>query len=52
MQGRAHVTHDDISFLAKPALRHRVLTSYKAEAEGVTIEQIIERLVDTVKPGA
>ena len=52
LQGRAHVTHEDISHLAKPALRHRVLTSYKAEAEGVTIEQIIERLVDTVKPGA
>ena len=46
------MTHEDISHLAKPALRHRVLTSYKAEAEGVTIEQIIERLVDTVKPGA
>lgn len=52
LQGRAHVTHEDISHLAKPALRHRVLASYKAEAEGVTIEQIIERLVDTVKPGA
>lgn len=49
LQGRAHVTDDDIRALAKPTLRHRVLLSYRAEAEGVTIEQVIDRLTESVK---
>lgn len=47
--GRAHVTVDDIRRLAAPVLRHRILTNYKAEAAGITIEQIIQRLLETVK---
>ena len=39
---------DDIAALAHPALRHRVLLSYKAEAEGVTIEDVIDRLLSSV----
>ncbi len=46
--GRAHVTIDDIQQLAPPVLRHRVLVNYRAEAEGVTVEQVIERLVESV----
>jgi MoxR-like ATPase len=34
--------------LAHPALRHRVLLSYKAEAEGMTIEKVIDRLLSTI----
>jgi MoxR-like ATPase len=45
LQGRAHVTPDDIKALAVPVLRHRILVNYRAEAEGVTVENIIERLV-------
>jgi MoxR-like ATPase len=30
-------------------LRHRILISYRAEAEGVTVEQVIDRLLQTVK---
>jgi MoxR-like ATPase len=37
--------------LSHPTLRHRVLVNYRAEAEGVTVENIISRLVETVKPG-
>jgi len=47
--GRAHVSVEDIRRLAGPVLRHRILTNYKAEAAGVTIEQIIQRLLETVK---
>ena len=47
--GRAHVTHDDIRALALPVFRHRILVNYKAEAEGVTVEKVIQRLLETVK---
>ncbi|MGB7328238.1 MAG: MoxR family ATPase [Rubripirellula sp.] len=48
LAGRAHVNMDDIVKLAHPALRHRVLLSYRAEAEGVTIEDVVDRLLETV----
>ena len=48
--GNAHVRHEDIRSLAHPTLRHRVLLSYKAEAEGVTVEDVIDRLLETVSP--
>jgi MoxR-like ATPase len=49
LAGRAHVTVEDIKKLAAPVLRHRVLTNYKAEAAGVTVEQIVSRLLESVK---
>ena len=52
LNGRAHVSLDDIRALAHPTLRHRVLLSYKAEAEGVTIEDVIDRLLTTVASSA
>jgi MoxR-like ATPase len=45
MQGRAHVTEEDIKTLAVPVLRHRILVNYRAEAEGVNVENIVERLL-------
>jgi MoxR-like ATPase len=45
LQGRAHVTPDDIKALAVPVLRHRILVNYRAEAEGVTVENVVERLL-------
>ncbi len=47
-QGRAHVTGDDIRALAAPVLRHRVLLNYRAEADGVSVEQVIEKLIAAV----
>ncbi len=52
LAGRAHVTVDDIQALAHPTLRHRVLLSYKAEAEGVKIEDVIDRLLTSVPTSA
>ena len=50
LKGRAHVTVEDIQVLAAPTLRHRILLNYRAEAEGVRGEDVIRRLLDTVKP--
>ncbi len=49
LQGRSHVSVDDIRVLAAPVLRHRILVNYRAEAEGVNVEKIILRLLETVK---
>ena len=49
LEGRAHVTRDDIRALAAPVLRHRILINYRAEAAGMTVETIIARLLETVK---
>jgi MoxR-like ATPase len=49
LKGRSHVTKEDIQSLAYPVLRHRVLINYRAEAEGVTVEKVIEKLLATVQ---
>ncbi len=49
LQGRTHVSSDDVRVLAAPVLRHRVLVNYRAEGEGVNVETIIRRLLETVK---
>lgn len=49
LEGRSHVTREDIIALAGPVLRHRVLLNYRAEADGVSVEDIITKLVDHVK---
>lgn len=46
LHNRAHVSLDDVRALASPVLRHRVLLNYRAEAEGVTVEHIIQKLLD------
>ncbi|MFQ3169047.1 MAG: MoxR-like ATPase [Limisphaerales bacterium] len=48
LQGRAHVTPDDIKSLAVPVLRHRILPNFKAEAEGVDADKVVEKLLETV----
>ncbi|MDF1825432.1 MAG: MoxR family ATPase [Verrucomicrobiales bacterium] len=45
LDGRSHVTYDDIRAMAGPVLRHRILTNYRAEAEGISIDQVIEKLI-------
>jgi MoxR-like ATPase len=52
LQGRTHVVADDIRALAGPALRHRILVNYRAEAEGAGVETIIRRLLENVKEPA
>jgi MoxR-like ATPase len=52
LQGRTHVSAEDIRVLAAPVLRHRILVNYRAEAEGVTVETVIRRLLDAEKGAA
>jgi MoxR-like ATPase len=46
--GRYHVTYDDIRSMAHPVLRHRVLTNFRAESEGITTDSIVDELLSTV----
>ena len=46
--GRYHVSFDDIRAMAHPVMRHRVLTNFRAESEGVTTDQIIDELLERV----
>ncbi len=48
MHGRYHVSFDDVRALAHPVMRHRVLKNFHAESEGVTTDQIVDRLLDAV----
>jgi MoxR-like ATPase len=48
LAGRTHVTPADIQALAHPVLRHRVLTNFRAEAEGISPDTIIDRLLKHV----
>ena len=48
-QGRSHVTGKDITKLAAPVLRHRLLLNYRAEAEGIDADAVVARLLETVR---
>jgi len=48
MHDRYHVAIKDIQALAKPILRHRILTNFYAESERITSDTIVERLLETV----
>lgn len=53
LQGRLAATRDDILALAAPVLRHRLILSFAAEAEGVSPDQVVARLLGAVRgPGA
>ena len=45
-QGRFHVAAEDIDFVARPALRHRIILSFEGQAEGVETDDLIEELVE------
>jgi MoxR-like ATPase len=47
-EGRYHVSFDDIRALAHPVLRHRILTNFRAESEGVSSDALIDELIKTV----
>ena len=48
MEGRDFVTPDDIRAIAHDVLRHRLILSFEAEANGITANQVIDKLLDTV----
>ncbi|MEM9366828.1 MAG: MoxR family ATPase [Planctomycetota bacterium] len=46
LHGRTHVTIDDVQALALPVLRHRIVPTFAAEADGITVDDLINRLVE------
>jgi len=48
MHGRLHVMIEDVEAVAPPALRHRLIPNFNAEAEGITVEQIIDKILSLV----
>ncbi|HUD71980.1 MAG TPA: MoxR family ATPase [Dongiaceae bacterium] len=49
LRGRGYVTPEDVKSVAYDVLRHRIILSYEAEAEDVTTEQIIQKVLDTIE---
>jgi MoxR-like ATPase len=49
LAGRFHATPEDVRALVHPTLRHRVLLGYRAEADGVTVDAVIDRLLEYKK---
>lgn len=53
LEGRIHVSCNDIRLAAMPVLRHRILTNFAADSEGIKPPNIVERLLAEIKePGA
>ena len=50
LAGRFHTGPDDVRRVAHPTLRHRILLNFHAEAEGVTPDRVIDRVLDAVHP--
>ena len=48
LRGRYHVIRDDVEALALPVLRHRIVPTFNAEAEGVSVDDIVRRLLKEV----
>ena len=49
IRGRGYVTPEDIKSVGMDILRHRVITTYEAEAENITPEQIVQKIFDSVE---
>ncbi len=46
LEGRYAASIDDVRFVAVPVLRHRIVTNFNAEAEGITAVDLVRRLID------
>ena len=49
LDGRVHVSTDDIRYVARPVMRHRLVTSFTADSDGVTADDVVEKLFETVR---
>ncbi len=52
LEGRFHATTEDVRAVAHPVLRHRIITTFNAEASGISSDDIVTMLIDTFKPTA
>jgi len=51
LRDRYHVTIDDIEALAYPVLRHRIVPTFNAEAEGISLDEIVRRVLEAIPRG-
>jgi len=49
IQGRNHVSNDDLNFLAYPVLRHRIILNFEAERKGMSRDDAIKQILDKTK---
>src|SRR3989338_8563436 len=49
MQGRNHVSNEDLNILAYPILRHRIILNFEAERKGMSKDDAIKQILDKVK---
>jgi len=49
LEHRGYITPEDVRYIGKDVLRHRVILTYEAEAEELTSEDIIQRLFDSIE---
>jgi MoxR-like ATPase len=52
MDGRFNVAVEDVKRIAIPVLRHRLSTNFQAQAEGMTTDRIIQRILKEIKEPA
>ena len=50
LHGREYVSTDDVRAVALPVLRHRIITNFNAEAEGIRPDDIVRRLAELITP--
>ena len=48
LDGRVHVALEDIRYVARPVMRHRLATNFRAESDGVTADHVVEKLIEVV----
>ena len=51
LHSRFHVTIDDVEAIAHPVLRHRIVPTFNAEAEGISVDDIVDRILGGVPRG-
>jgi MoxR-like ATPase len=51
LNGRVHVTTEDIKAVAPPVLRHRIMTTFHADADGITTDDVVAKLLETIPTG-
>jgi MoxR-like ATPase len=49
LRGRFHVTIDDVEALARPIMRHRIVTNFNAEADGVKSDDVVRLILEAVR---
>ena len=52
LEGRCHATTADVNHIALPVLRHRIMTTFHAEASGITSDDVIRKLIEEFKPSS